>query len=119
MSGLDPSSIAVYAAYITGGLFGLVMLLNKFLVAFKQDKTEGQVLKIMHEELERMSIHNTTLSTELNKLQIEILALNTQLRTLTMENQKLHAEVVTLTAEVTRLQTTLMETKTNVSSGKT
>lgn len=107
MNSLDPSSIAVYAAYISGGLVGLVMILNKFLVTFKSDKTEGSVLKIMHEELERMSEYNKTLSDELNKLQREILELNSQLRNLTSENQRLHFEVNSLTSEVSRLKNTL------------
>ena len=81
--------------------------IRKLLKDWNTDNAETSVITIMHEELERMSKQNTTLSTELNKLQLEIVTLNRELHKLTLENQRLHSEVVALTREVARLQTML------------
>ena len=57
----------------------------------------------MHDELERMSAQNSTLSQEIGKLQLELVKLSTQLTALTIENQKLQAEVGNLNKEIIRL----------------
>lgn len=95
---------------ITGVLLGLVPVglgLQKLYNSWKSNATEGSIISIVHEELERMGKQNTILATELNKLQLEIVTLNRELHKLTLENQRLHTEVVALTAEVARLQTVL------------
>lgn len=101
---LGNNSISEYAAMIAFGLVGLVMGLQKVLKGWKSTSAETSVITLMHEELERMSTQNKTLSTELASLQVEIMNLNKELRTLATENQKLHTEVSILTSEVTRLR---------------
>jgi chromosome segregation ATPase len=71
---------------------------------WKSTATESSLLKMMHEELERMSSQNFTLSNEIGKLQLELIRLGTQLSELTRENQKLHGEVSLLNKEISRLQ---------------
>lgn len=88
----------VVTAIITGG-FSLQALAKYW----KSSGTESSLLKMMHEELERMCSQNTTLSLEIGKLQIELVKLSAQLTTLTLENQKLQAEVAHLNAEIARL----------------
>lgn len=80
---------------------------QKLLKDWKQGTAESSVLGLMHQELGRMAIQNTTLSKELNNLQLELVNLNKELYKLTLENQRLHNEVVTLTSEIDRLKTQL------------
>lgn len=107
----DTPKIAEFATAISVGLVGLVFGLQKVLKGWKETSAETSVIKMMHDELERMAAQNKVLSVELSKLQIEIVKLNQELRTLTVENQKLHAEVSSLTQEVSRLQKLLDEKK--------
>lgn len=103
----DASKITEFTTAISLGIIGLVFGLQKIIKGWKETSAETSVIKLMHEELERMSQQNKLLTTELNNLQIEIMKLNKALRDLTDENQKLHYEVTSLTQEVTRLQSIL------------
>lgn len=104
---LDTPKIAEYATAISVGLVGLVFGLQKVLTGWRETSAESSVIKMMHDELERLSAQNKILTTELNSLQTTIISLHQELRNLTVENQKLHSEVTSLTQEVTRLQATL------------
>lgn len=92
------------AGTISVALLAIAFLLHKFYSSWNTTNKENSLLSRMHEELERMTEHNTTLMEELSKLQLEVLRLNTALFKLTKENQNLHSEVSRLTAEVSRLQ---------------
>jgi predicted nuclease with TOPRIM domain len=81
---------------------------QKLLKDWKSTNAETSIITIMHEELERLSQQNTSLSHELGRLNTEIIKLNQELHNLTIENQRLHTEVVTLTSEVSRLQSILI-----------
>ena len=80
---------------------------QKLLKDWKSTNAETSIITLMHQELERLSEQNTSLSHELGRLHNEIIKLNQELHNLTVENQRLHKEVVTLTSEVNRLQTML------------
>lgn len=92
------------ASTISVALLFIAFLLHKFYSSWNSTTKENSLLSRMHEELERMTEHNTTLMEELGKLQLEVIRLNSELFKLTKENQNLHAEVVRLTHEVSRLQ---------------
>lgn len=104
------SSTAEYTAMILGALLMLVFLLQKFLTGWKANSAESNIISLMHEELERMSIQNAALSKELSSLQLEVIKLSTELRVLTTENQRLHTEVASLTKEISRLQAIIKST---------
>lgn len=107
MDQVNSTSIAQLAAGLVVGLLAVAMGLQKIFKGWRETSAESSVISLMHEELERMSKHNSTLTRELNKLQLEIVNLNKELHKLTLENQRLHTEVVALTGEVARLQTIL------------
>lgn len=104
MSVSESYSVVEILATGFAGLLALAFLLQKFLNSFKSEKTEGSIIGLMHNELERMSDQNTKLSLELGKLQEEVIELNKQLRALILENQKLQEEVVELTLEISKLK---------------
>ena len=81
-------------------VIGFVFAIKKILKELQLSQTGDNILRLMHEELERMSSQNTVLSTELNKLQQEIIQLNAQLRKLCVENDKLQTEVTALTVQL-------------------
>jgi len=89
-------TISVVALAVIALVFGIKKLMKDWLIS----STETSVLELMHEELNRMSAQNLTLSKELSKLQQEIIQLNTQLRKLCIENDKLQTEVVALTNQL-------------------
>jgi len=84
---------------ITSGAIGLQLLIKNW----KSTNVESALLKMMHEELERMSIQNGSLSQEIGKLQIELVKLSTQLTALNIENHKLQSEIANLNTEIIRL----------------
>lgn len=84
-------------------VIGLVFGIKKILKELHLSETGDNILRLMHEELERMSAQNIVLSTELNKLQKEIITLNKQLRQLCAENEKLQTEVVALNIQLETL----------------
>jgi|APGre2960657373_1045057.scaffolds.fasta_scaffold00711_12 peptidoglycan hydrolase CwlO-like protein len=94
---------------ITVGLGAIMYGIQSLLKNWKIHKTESSLLKMMHEELERMSSQNTTLSYEIGKLQGELVTLSTQLSGLTKENQKLQVEVASLNNEISRLHSLMVE----------
>ena len=106
---IDASTISENAGGLAAGLFAVAFLFQKLLTGIKSDKAESSMIGLMHNELERMSEQNTTLSVELGKLQQDLIELNKELRVLSSENQRLHSEVAALTAEVIRLRSALKE----------
>ena len=79
----------------------IVMLgIQKIIKHWQTTDAENSIIKIMHNELERMAQQNTALSVELGRLHNEVIALNQQLQMLTVENQRLQTEVIALTNEV-------------------
>lgn len=94
---------------ITIGLGAVMYGIQSLLKNWKISKTEDSLLKIMHEELERMSTQNTSLSYEIGKLQGELITLSSQLSTLTKENQKLQKELAGLNSEISRLHSLMVE----------
>jgi len=94
---------------ITVALGAIMYGVQSLLKNWKVSKVESSLLKMMHEELERMSIQNTTLSHEIGKLQTELVTLSSQLSVLTKENQKLQVEVASLNTEISRLHSIIAE----------
>jgi len=86
-------------------IIGLVVGIQKLIRDWKTTKAETNIISVMHEEIERMSIQNTTLSTELGKLQQEIIRLNSLISTLNIENNKLQEEISKLTLELDSIKT--------------
>lgn len=94
---------------ITVGLGAIMYGIQSLLKNWKASKVESSLLEIMHEELERMSVQNTTLSYEIGKLQGELITLSSQLSALTKENQKLQIEVAGLNNEISRFHSLMVE----------
>lgn len=84
------------------GLAIIVLIIGaqKIIRDWRTTKAESDIISLMHEEIERMSAQNTTLSIELGKLQTEIIQLNQQLSKLNIENHKLREEISALTSEL-------------------
>jgi septal ring factor EnvC (AmiA/AmiB activator) len=74
--------------------------IQKLLKEWRSTEAETSVIKMMHEELERMGTQNAKLTEELTKLQNEIVELNSQLTKLNIENNKLQQDISTLTIEL-------------------
>ncbi len=100
---ITPNNIAQLAAALVLALSMLAFGIQTMLKNWKTNNSESSLLKMMHEELERMSTQNSMLSSEIGKLQVELIKLSAQLTTLTRENQKLQAEVSNLNEEIIRL----------------
>ena len=100
---IDAGYIAQIAFFAVIALVGTAVGLQSVLKNWKNSNTESTLLKMMHDELNRMSAQNTALSTEIGKLQSELIKLSNQLTGLTLENKKLQTEVSSLNAEISRL----------------
>lgn len=85
-------------------LIALVMGVQKLIRDWRTTKAESDIISIMNQQIERMSIQNGTLSIELGKLQEEIIELNNQISKLNIENNKLQEEIVSLTIELNSLK---------------
>jgi peptidoglycan hydrolase CwlO-like protein len=96
---------------VIAGLGALTFGIQALVKNWKISGTETSLLKMMHEELERMSTQNTALSYEIGKLQGELVTLSNQLSCLTQENQKLQIEVASLNNEISRLHSLMIERK--------
>jgi len=81
-------------------LIALSVGIQKLVKEWRSNAAENSVIKMMHEEVERMGIQNARLTEELTKLQNEIVELNNQLIKLNIENNKLQEEVAALTTEL-------------------
>jgi septal ring factor EnvC (AmiA/AmiB activator) len=81
-------------------LIALSVGIQKLLKDWRSTSAENTVIKMMHEELERMGAQNAKLTEELTKLQNEIVELNNQLTKLNIENNKLQQDIATLTLEL-------------------
>lgn len=81
-------------------LIALVMGVQKLIRDWRTTKAESDIISIMHKEIERMSVQNSTLSIELGKLQEEIIELNNQISKLNIENNRLREEISLLTTEL-------------------
>lgn len=89
-------TLSIVAAATVGAVFGIQKLIRDW----RTTKAESDIISVLHQEIERMSKQNTTLSTQLNTLQLEIVELNQQLTKLNIENNKLQEEVAALTIEL-------------------
>lgn len=103
MESAIPSTLAEWLAAAFVGISGLVIGIQLLLKSFNSNNTESALLKMMHDELERMSAQNSILSQEVGKLQLELVKLSKQLTELTLENQKLQTEINNLNKEIIRL----------------
>lgn len=100
---LSYDHIAQIVTGIVGLLTAIVLGVQSWLKKSKEYQSEHSLIKLMHDELERMSKQNKVLSDEIGKLQYELIRLNGQLSTLSAENQKLQSEVSNLNSEIARL----------------
>jgi predicted nuclease with TOPRIM domain len=103
MPTIDPNYVSQLAAAAVVALAAIAFGLQTLMKNWKSNNAENSLLKMMHEELERMSTQNTILSSEIGKLQLELIKLSTQLSNLSSENHKLQVEVATLHKEIARL----------------
>jgi septal ring factor EnvC (AmiA/AmiB activator) len=81
-------------------LIALGVGIQKLLKEWRSTDAETSVIKMMHDELERMGTQNSKLTEELTKLQNEIVELNSQLTKFSIENNKLQQDVAALTTEL-------------------
>jgi predicted nuclease with TOPRIM domain len=86
-------------------IIGLLVGIQKLVRDWKTTNAETNIISVMHTEIERMSLQNTTLSNELGKLQEEIIRLNGLISKLNIENNKLQEEVSKLTLELDSIKT--------------
>ena len=86
-------------------VIGLLVGIQKLVRDWKTTNAETNIISVMHTEIERMSLQNTTLSTELGKLQEEIIRLNSLISKLNIENNKLQEEISKLTIELDSIKT--------------
>lgn len=86
-------------------VIGLLVGIQKLVRDWKTTNAETNIISVMHTEIERMSLQNTTLSTELGKLQEEIIRLNSLISKLNIENNKLQEEISRLTLELDSIKT--------------
>lgn len=100
---IDPNNISQLVVAFVLALISMAIGFQVLIKNWKSSTTESALLTLMHDELERMSIQNSTLSEEVGKLQIELIRLSNQLTTLTIENQKLQSEISNLNTEIVRL----------------
>jgi predicted nuclease with TOPRIM domain len=110
MTTVEGMNIPELSAAVVVALTIIAVGLQNLIKNWKSTSTESSLLKMMHEELERMSAQNTALSQELGKLQIDLINLSKQLTALTLENQKLHTEVTSLNRDISRLHATMLNT---------
>lgn len=101
---IDLTQAVQITSVVAAAGIGLAFSIQRMLKNWKETSTETTVLTMMHNELERMSKHNTVLSVELSKLQTEIIRLNRELAKLIAENQRLVLEVSMLNQEIGRLK---------------
>ena len=100
---IDDSYIVQITTGIVGFLTAVAISIQTWLRHTKDAGSEHSLIKMMHEELERMSKQNAILSDEIGNLQTELIRLNSHLVTLSSENQKLQLEVANLNSEIARL----------------
>jgi peptidoglycan hydrolase CwlO-like protein len=97
---IESNSIVQTISLVALAIIGLVVGVQKLLKDWRTTDAETSVIKMMHDELERMSQQNTKLTEELSKLQLDIVELNSQLTKLNIENNKLQEEISALTIEL-------------------
>lgn len=108
---MQASDIPQWAGYISVGLLGGAYSLQKYLKGWRETGASSDVVKLLHQEVIRMSEQNTKLMTEITHLQNQIVTLNQQLTELQRENQLLNIQVANLSAEINRLHSVLPENK--------
>ena len=109
---MEPKDFNTGSGIVMGLVFTLLSVsfgLQQLLKAWKMNSSESSLIKMMQEELSRMNLQNTALSTEIGSLQTELIRLSQQLTDLTIENQKLQLEVSTLNKEIARLHMLMSE----------
>ncbi len=100
MEAVENNSLIQTISVAGMGLIALSVGIQKLVKEWRSTGAENSVIKMMHEELERMGTQNARLTEELTKLQNEIVELNNQLTKLNIENNKLQEEVAALTTEL-------------------
>ena len=103
MESVIPTSIPEWLAAAFLAFTSIAIGMQLIIKNWHSTNTESALLKMMHNELERMSSQNSILSLEVGKLQIELVKLSSQLTELTLENQKLQNEIANLNKEIIRL----------------
>lgn len=112
MENIETNNVVQTLSIAAMAVIALSVGIQKLIREWRSTSAENTVIKMMHEELERMGTQNTKLAEELTKLQNEIIELNTQLIKLNIENNKLQEEVSALTVELNsfkRLTTAKLE----------
>ena len=113
MESIDTSSISQLIVAFVLALVSMAVGIQVLIKNWKSSNSESALLKIMHEEIERMSSLNSALSGEIGKLQLELINLSMQLTALTIENKKLQNEISNLNNEVARLHV-MMRNQINI-----
>jgi len=102
---IDKEGFLQTISLLSLAIIGLLVGIQKLVRDWKTTNAETNIISVMHTEIERMSLQNTTLSTELGKLQEEIIRLNGLISKLNIENNKLQEEVSKLTLELDSIKT--------------
>jgi len=97
---IDKDGFLQTISLLSLAIIGLLVGIQKLIRDWKTTNAETNIISVMHTEIERMSLQNTTLSTELGKLQEEIIRLNGLITKLNIENNKLQEEISKLTIEL-------------------
>ena len=109
---MEPNDFNNGSGILVGLGFTLISIsfgIQQLIKAWRNNAAESALVKMMQEELARMSQQNTALSTEIGSLQTELIRLSQQLTDLTIENQKLQLEVSILNKEIARLHMLMSE----------
>ena len=102
ISSTSEAVIGISVAVLAGAI-----ALRKYIRGWTNDSAENEVVKLLREEIKRMSDQNMAVTTELNRLQIDIIRLHKELQLLTLENGKLHTQIMSLNTQIDRLKTIL------------
>lgn len=97
---IDTDGFLQTISLLSLAVIGLLVGIQKLIRDWRTTNAETNIISVMHTEIERMSLQNTTLSTELGKLQEEIIRLNGLITKLNIENNKLQEEISKLTIEL-------------------
>ena len=109
---MEPNDFNTGSGILVGLGFTLISIsfgIQQLIKAWRNNAAESALVKMMQEELARMSQQNTALSNEIGNLQTELIRLSQQLTDLTIENQKLQVEVSILNKEIARLHILMSE----------
>lgn len=86
---------------------GIAMAAQHYIMKWKSNSAESSILKLLTEELTRMSTQNKLLTEYVHSLQLEAVKISSELTKLHIENGVLNERVVSLTKQISLLQSTL------------